>query len=75
MLKNWSAPRDPIKARSSKASVQSGGLICSSVLVLTFLGLMLSLVVLVALLLLLLYLKNEKRDMMDEQSYKLIVLI
>ena len=31
VLKNWSAPRDPIKARSSKASVQSGGLICSSV--------------------------------------------
>lgn len=31
MLKNWSAPRDPIKARSTKASVQRIGLICSSV--------------------------------------------
>ena len=31
MLKNWSAPRDPIKARSTKACVQRSGLICSSV--------------------------------------------
>ena len=33
MLKNWSAPRDPIKAGSPKASIQSSGLICSSVVV------------------------------------------
>jgi len=31
VLKNRSAPRDPIKAGSAKASVQSSGLICSSV--------------------------------------------
>lgn len=31
VLKNRSAPRDPIKAGSAKASVQCSGLICSSV--------------------------------------------
>lgn len=31
VLKNRSAPRDPIKAGSTKASVQCSGLICSSV--------------------------------------------